>query len=421
MTLMAWIKPRDGGSVDGAQIISKRTDAPGSEVYAMIAQDYRLRFRLDGEDMVSSHVFQLNDWTHVAMVYDGTDKRIYINGQLDAATPQLKSDLIDSSSRAVHIGKREEEAQYFNGEIDEVQIFNRALTQPEVNTLFGAVVPPAPEPGTFHPFVDRTQQAGLASYTDGGHGVMFADVTGDSRPDLYLTTLNFDGVAREDFFFRNTNGSAFSEEGLARGIDDFGDGGSHGAVWADLDNDGDYDLSNGSTWTRPNPTPGNPVNNNVYENDGTGNFADMTPPDVASTATQTRAVTAFDMDGDNDLDLYGVSGSDTPGVTEAYLNNGGLVFNTPAGGQLTSANAMESITATDFDGDGDVDILAADQTGGRLVILQNDGTGTFTQPSASGLGITNSAFHGVTTADIENDGDLDILVVTDGTAHLFSS
>ncbi len=76
----------------------------------------------------------------MAVVYNGVDKRIYFAGVLDAATPQLKSDPIDSSTRPVHIGKREGEARLFDGLIDEVRIYQRALTPEDVAAL--AALPP---------------------------------------------------------------------------------------------------------------------------------------------------------------------------------------------------------------------------------------------------------------------------------------
>ena len=421
ISLVAWINPRDGGEPgDGSRVISKSTDAAGSDdVFAMSVVDYRLRFRLDGEDMDSFSIFRLNEWMHVAMVYDGVDKRIYVNGVLDAATPQAKTDLIDTSGQAVHIGRREGDAQFFGGLIDEAQILNRALSAAEIASLAAGVTPPGPVLGTFHPFTDITISAGVAGGADGGRGVMFADIDGDSRPDLYMTKINNDGVPRSDLFFRNVDGATFAEEGAARGIADSDDGGSNGSVWADLDNDGDYDLFNGSTWTKLNPSTGNPVANDIYENDGTGNFTDQTSADILATAIESRGVTAFDFDNDGDLDLFGVGASGTPGVAEAYVNNGGFVFNTHVGGDLTTTVAMRGVLDTDYDGDGDIDILAADDTGGRLTILNNDGTGIFTRIDAESIGIDRSAFHGVSTADVDNDGDLDLLVVTDGSGHLF--
>ena len=74
---------------------------------------------------------------------------------------------------------------------------------------------------------------------------MWADVTADDQPDLYVT-MNRTPVDMAELFYRNLDGVTFAEEAAVRGIDDF-DTGSHGGVWGDLDGDGDYDLCNGST------------------------------------------------------------------------------------------------------------------------------------------------------------------------------
>ena len=110
-------------------------------------------------------------------------------------------------------------------------------------------------------FTDITLQAGTGGPTGadelGGHGVMFADVDKDGLVDLYITMI-FD-KPMPDLFFRNLGHSTFADEGVSRLIADF-DGGSHGACWADLDNDGDYDLVNGTTWDDPDY----PNHNNIF-------------------------------------------------------------------------------------------------------------------------------------------------------------
>ena len=423
ITMAAWIYPRDGGASGGSRVISKMNNAGNGDVFAMQTDQYRLRFRLDNVDMISSHIIQLDEWVHVAMVYDGADKRIYINGLLEEdlqnnPLTEAKSDPIDASVNAVQIGRREAGGRFFNGLIDEVQIYNRALDAGEVAAIHSAVTPVDPAPGGMV-FTDITETANTAGPADGGHGVMFAEVDNDSDPEYYLTNIIQDSVSpRSDFFFVNDTGVTFTEDAANRGIADT-DGGSHGAVWADLDNDGDYDLFNGTTWESGNPSFGFPDNNNVYENDGTGNFTDVTSADILATETETRGVTAFDMDGDGDLDLFGVSGPETPGVSEAYLNNGSFVFNTHVGGALTTAVAMQGVVDTDYDGDGDIDILAANRSSGDFAILQNDGNANFTQVLPGPLGFDRGASDGISTADVDNDGDLDVLLSSDNSSHLF--
>jgi hypothetical protein len=437
ITMTAWILPGNGAlGLGGSSVISKMNNAGDGEVFAMIANDYRLRFRLDGVDMISHHIFRLDEWVHVAMVYDGTDKRIYINGLLEEdlqgiPLTQAKTDPIDGSMNAVQLGRRGDGSQFFNGFIDEVQIFKRALSDVEVAGIYAAVTPSNPG-GSGLSFTDITETADTSGPDEGGHGVMFAEVNDDLFPDLYLTNIIQQDPPNtsprsESFFVNNDDGSLFTEEASARGIDDL-DGGSHGSVWADLDNDGDYDLFNGSTWDALNPTFGFPENNNVYQNDGTGNFADVTPGIILATEIETRGVTAFDMNGNGRLDLFGVPGPEIPNdVREAYRNDGSFVFTAHAGGDLTNPAiiAMQGVIATDYDGDGDIDILAADRTPNQVprdfAILNNDGNGNFLKIPSVDLGFDRSAFDGITTADVNNDGHLDVLLSSDGNAHLFIS
>ncbi|MCG8371667.1 MAG: CRTAC1 family protein, partial [Proteobacteria bacterium] len=267
-------------------------------------------------------------------------------------------------------------------------------------------------------FTDITLSAGTAGPADGGHGVMFADVDDDGLPDLYLTNNFQDTGARADFFFLNQGGGVFLERAQNRGIDDV-DGGSHGATWADLDNDGDYDLFNGTTWDAVGATFGFPDHDNVYRNDGSGFFTDVTPPGMQSVLIETRGVTAYDMDGDGDLDLVGVPGSQTPGVNEAFRNDGGLGFSAHTGGALSTAVMSQGVIDTDFDLDGDIDILSANRNG-VFAIMRNDGAGNFVQVAPSSLGFAHDAGDGITTADVDGDGDLDMLLVSDGTGHLYT-
>ena len=269
--------------------------------------------------------------------------------------------------------------------------------------------PPAPPMAPAGPlgFTDITVASGLdgpPAIPLGGHGAAFADATGDGRPDLYVTTNFNDPVA--DQFFVNQGGGTFAEAGGARGIADF-DVGSHGGAWGDLDNDGDLDLVNGTTGT------GAP--NDVYRNDGAGTFTDVTPSSIRSRSEATRGVALFDMDRDGDLDIFAVSGwmgSGDPASerNELYRNDGGLQFVPMTNGATSTAPAGQGVTDTDFDGDGDIDLMTANRDG-DLVILSNDGAGHFTLVDPDAIGIGHRAFSGITMGDIDNDGDLDMVLV----------
>ncbi len=261
-------------------------------------------------------------------------------------------------------------------------------------------------------FTDITLDAGTGGpegRTDtGGHAAIWADVNQDGYPDLYHTMLFTKGMP--DLFFLNQGNNTFVNEGAARGIDDF-DKGSHGSVWADLDNDGDFDLWNGTTFGET----GEPAVNNLYHNDGNGFFSDVTSQaGISDRDWPTRGVTAFDMDNDGDLDLVGITnfqGSDDPAgeKNEVYRNDGNMRFTSIDEGDLYKATAGQGVTAADYDNDGDMDLFAGNRTG-QLNVLRNDGAGNFDRISPESIGIRHRGREGVTFGDVNNDGWLDVLL-----------
>ncbi len=272
-------------------------------------------------------------------------------------------------------------------------------------------------------FTDITSRAGTGgpSKSDGltgGHGVFFADVDDDGHPDLYISMIFEQPMP--DLFFRNRGGDLFSEEGRLRGLADF-DLGSHGACFADLDNDGDYDLFNGTTWHSRE----HPARNNVFRSIRGRRFVDIGSSSgiPADRTWPTRAVLTFDMDGDGDLDLFGVtnyrgSGDPENERNEVYRNDGGLRFTPIEAGALSTAPCGQGATDTDFDGDGDIDVLAANREG-PVNILRNDGRGSFTLVAPEKLGILHRAEDGITVADVDGDGDLDLLLAGNDHGHLY--
>ncbi len=271
-------------------------------------------------------------------------------------------------------------------------------------------------------FTDITLSAGTGGPIEagrtGGHGVMFADADDDDHPDLYITMIFEHPMP--DLFFRNLGGNRFAEEGKQRGVADY-DGGSHGACFADLDNDGDFDLFNGTTWNRP----GYPSVNNVFRNDGNGRFDDLTVTSgiPRDRAWPTRAVLAFDMDNEGYLDLFCVTNAygskDPPDErNEIYRNLGSFRFVPVNSGALSTAPCGQGAIDSDFDGDGDVDVIAANRTG-DVNILRNDGGRSFTLVPPQSIGIRHRAGDGITMADVDNDGDLDMLLASDDVGHLY--
>ncbi len=249
-------------------------------------------------------------------------------------------------------------------------------------------------------FTDITSSSGTGGPNwFGGHGVEWADVTGDGRPDFYVT-MNFDTNMGE-LFYRNINGGTFAEEANARGIYNY-DSGSHGGVWADLDNDGDYDLVNGSY-----------ERNRAYENNGSGYFTDRTLTcGFENVNLGTRGTLAFDFDKDGDLDVFCNNWGPSE-QNEFYRNNGNWTFTRIDNG-LRNISGVQGVTEGDYDNDGDLDLLICQGYGtmggqdGPIMLMRNTG-GNFTNvTAAAGLNATTTGQQGAVFCDVNNDGWLDI-------------
>jgi hypothetical protein len=73
-----------------------------------------------------------NQWHHIVAVYDGAQMRLYVDGKLDAS--QTASGSLNVSSANVYIGGSP--SQSFNGLIDDVRIYDRALSDHEIDVLY---------------------------------------------------------------------------------------------------------------------------------------------------------------------------------------------------------------------------------------------------------------------------------------------
>lgn len=135
ITIMAWSNMRVGASGEMA-IVSKGTWAvndlpyeltvtPGGVIYWQFYNDA-------GRDTCSPSSPPVNEWHHIAATYDGAIFKCYVDGALGEEGAYAGT--MPENTASVTIGKRSKAADcYFNGIIDEVVIFNRALSEGEVN------------------------------------------------------------------------------------------------------------------------------------------------------------------------------------------------------------------------------------------------------------------------------------------------
>ena len=72
----------------------------------------------------------LSIWTHLALTYDGAILRLYVNGIQVSSSPRTGP--IQTNSNPISIGGHSTYGMYFKGRIDEVRIYNRALSAAEI-------------------------------------------------------------------------------------------------------------------------------------------------------------------------------------------------------------------------------------------------------------------------------------------------
>jgi glucose/arabinose dehydrogenase/chitodextrinase len=128
MTLEAWVFPTTGGG--WRDVIYKGQN----DIYYLEGSSPGGAPAVGGtfssSPLVGTPVLPMNAWSHLAATYDGQTMRLYVGGTQVASRAQTGS--IATSSGELTIGGDVLYGQYFAGRIDEVRIYNQALTASQV-------------------------------------------------------------------------------------------------------------------------------------------------------------------------------------------------------------------------------------------------------------------------------------------------
>ena len=240
--------------------------------------------------------------------------------------------------------------------------------------------------------------------------VAFADVDADGDQDLMIIGNDFLFDPYTRLYLNDGEGN-FS----ALSPNPFVDVYSGDIVFADVDGDNDLDVFvSGSTVAFQAIS-----STQLYLNDGSGGFVAQANTPFANTQEASIDVSDFDLDGDLDLLLLGTS--EVPGpITEAYLNDGAGNYTVASQYNFENLSSGE-ITFADIDNDGDEDLLIAGSNDGGLTpytrLYDNDGVGNFTENQNSSL--VDLKFVSAIFFDFNNDGLVDLLMTGKSTNDPF--
>ena len=264
---------------------------------------------------------------------------------------------------------------------------------------------------TENDFVDFKVQPLLPHmHSKNGPGIAVADVNGDGLEDFYVGgTINHSG----SMFTQQSDGKF--KRGSISQMDSLAD--DMGILFFDADNDTDVDLyiaSGGSEHVKDSPF----YKDHLYLNDGKGNL-ERSPESLPDIRQSGSSVIAADYDHDGDLDLF-VGGRIIPGEypmpADSYLLRNDTQENVCRFTDVTREAAPDFIKLglvtsalwTDVDNDGWVDLMIVGEFM-PITCYKNNGGKTFTSINKDGFAHTSGWWNSLTAGDFDSDGDIDYI------------
>jgi len=215
LTIAAWIKPYRKQSKQ-QRIFTHGNDAAKAQ-YALLLSTHKIYFLAgngafeSGGNNFSNNTINYQKWNFVTMTYDGNAVKIYINSALDL-THTVADNFTQDFMGKFFIGARSDGSERFDGNIDEVGIWNNALTANEITDLYnsGKALDARSNSGNY------ASTSNLVGYwkMEDGSGTTLTDVSGygndgtingaswtagilstsyDNTPISYGNSLSFDG------------------------------------------------------------------------------------------------------------------------------------------------------------------------------------------------------------------------------------
>ena len=434
LTIAVWANQRSSGT---SNIVGKyRNNSLWDDSHWIGAINNKFGFSITGENNSVLNIESIeqivnDNWYFLCGTLKNSILKFFVNGAMEDTLITEFSNLA-TSSLGLGIGDAYGGGQIpFSGLIDDIRIYNRALSEAEIEALYheGGWDPVPPIIVSTSPAQNalNVAQAAAISVTfdqdmnaatlDANTFVVHGSQTGRLNGAYTLSSGDSIATFTPDSPFKvgeqvsvtlttgvqsaagdslvNPFAWAFTVEVLG-GSGEFATAVNYGVgtnPWsvsaADLDGDGDSDLAVANLYSD---------NVSVLLGNGDGTFQDKIDFEVGE---YPQSVIYADLDGDGDLDLATANrNSDNVSV---LLGNGDGTF--LAQTVHAAGDGPWSVYAADLDGDGDLDLTTANSRSDNVSVLLNSGDGTFGSYTNYTAGDGPAS---IFSADLDGDGDLDL-------------
>ena len=199
ITIATWVKAT---TTTATQSIIDDDNGGSIGYFLRINSSGKIFGRITATTITGNTTLQPNTWYHIALVYDGANVYVYLNGISDA-TPVARTGTITYSGASKTLGKRPPGGALFNGTIDEFRMYNRGLSASEIYSLYQgskATVVGKSKPERLNNGLvgywtfDGNKIAGVTAY-DSGSGGNNGTITNGPMPSIGKVgqALTFDG------------------------------------------------------------------------------------------------------------------------------------------------------------------------------------------------------------------------------------
>ncbi|UCE19533.1 MAG: VCBS repeat-containing protein, partial [Gemmatimonadota bacterium] len=344
---------------------------------------------------------------------DGQQNRLYINDGFGIFNDETKNRLPrdDDFSLGVEFGDVDND-----GDFDIFVANNFAFQVPDCEILSGhnrLLINDGT--GVFYDETELRLPQFIAASTD----AKCVDVDGDDDLDIIVMNSIRPGSC---FFVAGGQGTLLINDGSGFFVDEtgvrmpLGFYSDVGFDVGDIDGDSDVDI-----------VVANPYGHNrILVNDGSGRFTDQSHERLSHRGNSTRGVIFFDADNDDDLDIFWASDSTSvwPGRDGSQnfllINDGAGMFEDETDVRLPLVQdvSMGGADFGDVDGDGDLDIIVANNKfmseGRQNHLLVNTGSGFYAEEVANHLPAIKDVSAAVKLGDVNGDGVLDVVIANYG-------